>query len=414
MAADRGTGNVAPSRTTGVRTWSKADPRVVATTPGPFQYSSGYSPQQNARRADVAASQLPFVSGAQQDAEDNATANAMANAALGLTGTGTGATGTGTDTWSQMLKALQGGSGTGGGSKLSSADVALQELKYKMQQDALERSDTLAAQQKQDALNASILRNMQEQLSSGSYRGNIDKILGMYEAMGKKTGGNIENIYQEALKRIGGGYGAAETLMGAGYDALDKYLAENPNDPYAGLKTQADVISNPMEQYLSAYGVPTGDVQAQVGAEQIAGQQGAGAFNTLASLLSAASQQANKSRIAEALMGRKAGLAGLGQQKAALESSAEMSRAQALAQLQQQIDQSKLEQEIAAENARQALVDKIIGAGGNIGTLTGANAGGLTPIEQVIQSAGGATTQPQFEQGIADLAAALAGIGYQG
>ena len=409
MAADRGTGNVAPNkRTTGVRTWGgsadRPQGRVVAEVAPKqdFQYSGGESSQQNIRRAEANAA--PFVSWSDLDAE----ADAIVDNAMTTPG---GAPSGGTDYWSTLLKSLQGGSG-GGGSKLSSADVALKELQYKMQQDALDRADALSAQQKTDALNASILSQMQNQLATGGYRGNVDAILKMLEDTQTRQTGNIGDVYQRALGNIGGGYDAASTLMGQGYDVLDQYLRENPNDPYAGLRAQLAPVQNPMEQFLSAYGVSSPDVQAQAAAEQLAGEQGAGAFNTLADVLSRASQQADRSRALEALMARRGGTAGLAQQRAALASQAEMGQAQALAQLQQQIAQAKLEQEMSAENARQDLINRIIQSGG---TLTGSGPSGTpTAVERAIAAAGGTTNEAQFQQGLDELAAALGAIGFQG
>lgn len=405
MAADRGTGNVAPKtkRTTGVRQWSGSADRpqgtVVATARDPFQYDPGKSAAQNIRVAEANP-----AAGVSDDL--NAKADKIVADAIGANA----GTPSGSDYYSQLLNSLRGGSG--GGSGLSSADVALKELQYKMEQDALDRADALAERQKQEALSQTILGQMQNQLATKGYRGNIDAILGMLDKMQETQKGAIGGVYDTALGNIKGGYDVASTLMGQGYDELDKYLAANPNDPYAGLRAQLGQVQNPMEQYLAAYGVSSPDVQAQVAAEQLAGQQGAGAFNTLADLLSSASQQAQRSRLSEALMSRRAGTAGLGQQRAALTSQAEMAQAQALAQLQQQIAQSRFEQEAAAENARQELINKIIQSGGR---LDGSGPSGVpTQIEQIVRAAGGNQNQGQFEQGISDLAAALGAIGFQG
>lgn len=406
MAADRGTGNVAPKRTTGVRTWGgsadRPQGRVVAEVAPPvtpFQYSGGVSSQQNIRNAE--ANPAPFVSWSDLDAEAEAIAN---NAMTTPGGTPSG----GTDYWSTLLKSLQGGSG-GGGSGLSSADVALKELQYKMKQDALDRADALKALNKQEALTASQIAQMQNQLATKGYRSNVDSILDMLSKSQTTQEGSIKGIFDKAISGIGEGYNEASTLMGQGYDILDQYLKDNPNDPYAGLRAQLAPVQNPMEQFLSAYGVSSPDVQAQVAAEQLAGQQGAGAFNTLADLLSKASQQADKSRALEALMARRGGVAGLGQQRAALVSQAEMGRAQALAQLQQQIAQAKLEQEISAENERQRIINQIIESGG---TLNGSGPSGTpTAVEQAIAAAGGTTNEAQFQQGLDELAAALGAIG---
>jgi hypothetical protein len=409
MAADRGTGSVAPNkRTTGVRTWGgsadRPQGRVVAEVAPKqdFQYSGGESSQQNIRRAEANAA--PFVSWSDLDAE----ANAIVDNAMTTPG---GAPSGGTDYWSTLLKSLQGGSG-GGAPKLSAADVSLQELKYKMEQDALDRADALKALNKQEALTASQIAQMQNQLATGGYRSNVDAILNMLANSQTNQEASIKGIFDKAISGIGQGYNEASTLMGQGYDILDQYLKDNPNDPYAGLRAQLAPVQNPMEQFLSAYGVSSPEVQAQVAAEQLAGQQGAGAFNTLADLLSKASQQADKSRALEALMARRGGVAGLGQQKAALASQAEVGQAQALAQLQQQIAQAKLEQEMSAENARQDLINRIIQSGG---TLTGSGPSGTpTAVERAIAAAGGTTNEAQFQQGLDELAAALGAIGFQG
>ena len=404
MAADRGTGNVAPNkRTTGVRTWGGSADRpqgtVVATAKSPFQYSGGVSSQQNIRNAE--ANPAPVVSWSDLDAE----AEAMANSAMTTPG---GTPSGGTDYWSTLLKSLQGGSG-GSGSGLSSADVALKELQYRMEQDALDRADALRALNKQEALTASQIAQMQNQLATKGYRSNVDAILDMLSKSQTTQEGNIKGIFDKAISGIGEGYNEASTLMGQGYDILDQYLKDNPNDPYAGLRAQLAPVQNPMEQFLSAYGVSSPEVQAQVAAEQLAGQQGAGAFNTLADLLSKASQQADKSRALEALMARRGGVAGLGQQRAALASQAEVGQAQALAQLQQQIAQAKLEQEMSAENARQDLINRIIQSGG---TLNGSGPSGTpTAVERAIAAAGGTTNEAQFQQGLDELATILGGIG---
>jgi hypothetical protein len=412
MAADRGTGNVAPKRTTGVRTWGgsadRPQGRVVAEVAPKqdFQYSGGESSQQNIRRAEANAA--PFVSGSKMLEDLNAEADKIVADQLGITNTG--GTG-GTDYWSTLLKSIQGGSG-GGAPKLSAADVSLQELKYKMEQDALDRADALKALNKQEALTASQIAQMQNQLATGGYRSNVDAILNMLANSQTNQEASIKGIFDKAISGIGQGYNEASTLMGQGYDILDQYLKDNPNDPYAGLRAQLAPVQNPMEQFLSAYGVSSPEVQAQVAAEQLAGQQGAGAFNTLADLLSKASQQADKSRALEALMARRGGVAGLGQQKAALASQAEVGQAQALAQLQQQIAQAKLEQEMSAENARQDLINRIIQSGG---TLTGSGPSGTpTAVERAIAAAGGTTNEAQFQQGLDELAAALGAIGFQG
>ena len=258
------------------------------------------------------------------------------------------------------LLGSSGGGGGGGGmtaaqkAALLGAELDRDKFNYSKEQDAV----ALAKQQQ-------ALQQMQNQLNTGGYRGNIDKLLELISGMETTGQGNIQSAYDTSVGNIGQGYDAASGLMNTGYNAVDEYLRQNPNDPYANLTASTVNVTNPMEQFLQAYGVSSPDIQAQVAAEQLSANQGSNAYNDFVKMLSGASQQSDKSRLAEMLMARNLGNVGLGQQRAAYQSQAANQQQQAMAALQQQIAQARFEQESAAGNRQQDLINQIIAAGGN-------------------------------------------------
>lgn len=301
-----------------------------------------------------------------------------------------------TDTTSEFAKILSmfGGGGGGSGSGLSSADVALKELQYRKSQDA-------AALARQKAAEAALLDYYQ----GGAYTAVDPDILSKIQGMASGAKGDVETAYNKSIGNIGQAYADALGLSEQGYTALEQYLTSTPNDPYAGLTARTGTVTNPMEALLSAYGVGAEPVRAQVAAEQFAGQQGGQAFQDLINVLSAASQQAGKSRVAESKMGREASKRTLAAQQAGLKSQAETAMAQALAQIAERQRQQEFEQELSTIAARRALEEELVKAGINPN---------LTATERIVRGAGGTTNQSQFEEGIAGLAAALGGIGFQG
>ena len=277
------------------------------------------------------------------------------------------------------LLSLFGGSGGGSGSGVTSADVALKEFQYQKKQDA-------AALARQQAAEAALLDYYQ----GGAYTSVDPDILTKIQSMASGAKGDVEAAYNKSIGNIGQAYEDALGLSEQGY---------------AGLTARTGTVTNPTEALLSAYGVGAEPVRAQVAAEQLAGQQGGQAFQDLINVLSAASQQAGKSRVAESKMGREASKRTLAAQQAGLKSQAETAMAQALAQIAERQRQQEFEQELSTIAARKALEEELLKAGINPK---------LTPTERIIREAGGTTSQSEFEQGIADLAAALGGIGFQG
>jgi hypothetical protein len=362
-----------------VRTWGgSADRPVVATAPKPYAPTAGVSAQQNARNADAYALTVPYVSGVKQEADRQAEADKITAQILG--GQSYGGTGTRSDTAFQNALSMLTSGGTGSGKATgpkASDRLARDEFKYKKEQDAEAK-----------AVRDRALQGMIDQISTNSYRGNIDDLLksiGDMETTGignindiyDMATGNIQDIYSSGMGNIGQGYSTAQGLMDTGYGALQSYLQQNQNNPYAGLSAQMPAVTNPMEDYLNAYGAMSPDIANQMQAEQLAGQQSAGAFQSLIDVLGANAKSNDLSRLAEAQMARTMGTTGLGAQRATYESElakrkaasgfeASSAQQQALASLAQQIAQSKFEQEQAAGGRKQSIIDAIIAAGGSI------------------------------------------------
>lgn len=246
------------------------------------------------------------------------------------------------------------GGGSGGGGLSASDKLALQKWQYEKAQDAAEA----ARQQRSYDL-------MIQQLQDGSYRGDVDAALARIGKMDAASKTGIESIYGDVLKNIGAGYDTASGLTTGAYNALTDYLNRNPNNAFAGLTQQVTAPQDQMAQMLGAYGVSAPEVAAQIQAEQLAGQQGAGAFNTLADFLGSASRQADLSRLAEAQAAAAFAGTQLGQERAAYQSQAARSRQDALTALAERTAQAQFDQEQAAEAARQAIINALVAAGVN-------------------------------------------------
>jgi hypothetical protein len=343
-----------------VRTWGgSADRPVVATVPKPYVPTAGMNTQQNIRAGEAYASSIPFVSKAKQEADRQAEADKITAEILG--GQSYGGTGTRTTPFQNALSMLSGGgTGTGKATGPKASDrLARDEFNYKKEQDAI------AAKAKQDAL-----QEMIKQITSGSYAGNTDDLLAEIDAMNTTGSANINDIYNTAIENIGAGYNTAQGLLDRGYGGLEQYLTQNQNNPYAGLTAQMPSVTNPMEEYLNAYGAMSPDVAGQIQAEQFAGQQSAGAFQSLLDVLNANAKSNDLSRLAESRMAQNMANTGLGAQRASYTSQAGNARQQALADLAQRINQARFEQKQAAGGRKQSIIDAIIAAGGSIPTTS--------------------------------------------
>jgi hypothetical protein len=252
------------------------------------------------------------------------------------------------------LKELFGLMGLGSGSGPNASDV-LAKRKYE---------DELAQQQRS-------LEAYQQMLSGGSYRGGQDRMMELLRGQAGTSTKNVEDLYGEALGNISAGYGDAQRLQDAGYSALQEYLNQNPNNPYANVAVGAGPTQDDLSGLLGAYGVSADPVRAQVAAEGAAAQQGAAGFQNLLDVLGASAKQSDASRLAEMMMSQNYANTSLGSQRAGFQSQAARAQADALAQIQQQLAQSQMEQEQSAESSRQQIENAIAAAGGKLPTEKG-------------------------------------------
>jgi hypothetical protein len=262
-----------------------------------------------------------------------------------------------------QLAALQSALGVGGGSKktgLTTGDARMAELKYKKEQDA-------AALARQQAANQALLDSFQ----NGTYLAGNEDIMNLINEMQTTGESGLQTQYENALTNIGGGYNAANQQINTGYGALQDYLNQNPNNPYEGMQATVGTASNPLEQFLTGYGAMTPDVQGQVAAEQLAGQQGGQAFNDLVGILNKQAQQGDMSRLAEAQMAQNMASTGLGQQRAGYESQAANQKQSGINALMGQIQQAQLQEKIRQQQAKQQIIDALTQAGIKIPGATG-------------------------------------------
>jgi hypothetical protein len=214
---------------------------------------------------------------------------------------------------------------------------------------------------------------------TGGYKTGFDELNNI--AVGQYNTGveGLQGTYDRSQANLGAGYDMAQGLTDQGYTALQNYLQQNPNNAYAGLQQQVQTVANPMEQFLSAYGVSGEPVQAQVAAEQLAGQQGAGAFNSLADILNRTAQQSDASRMAEMQMGRTMANSGLSANRANYQAQNAQAQAQALAQLQQQLSGQQFGIQQNQMQAGQDIYNQILAATGDYGKPAEEASTGLSP-----------------------------------
>ncbi len=268
------------------------------------------------------------------------------------------------------------GSGSGSGRKLSSADVAYAELLYKKQQDAEAKR---IADLKLNAMKARV--------AGGDYMTPYNNMIAGIEELGRGREKNARENFAALLGNIDEGYGEAQRLTEEGYGRLQDYLAQNPNNPYANLSVSMPQATNPMQSYLEAYGAMGSDVQGQLQAQQNAAQYGAENFKNLIQVLSSQADLGNQSRMSEMQMALNLANTGLAQQKAQYKSRGESELANALFQIQQDTAKSRLEQEMAAAQYKDALLNAIMEAGG--GYVVGPEESGteLTPETRALLEA---------------------------
>jgi len=241
-------------------------------------------------------------------------------------------------------------------------------------------SDTLARDKfnydkQQDALK---LGGMQSYYDSGSTNAGFDALLKMIGDQGAVSEGAVKGAYDKAITNVDQGYNAAQGLGDSGYEALNKYLTANQNDPYAGMQATVGSAPDALTQYLSAYGVSDQPVQGQIQADQLQAQQGAGNYQNLINLLSSVAQSGASSRGAESAMGQNLFNTTLGQERAGYKTKAEMAQADAMRQIQEAMYQQRMAQESARNAQMQQLAQALAAAGGNAGGGGGGGGGTTT------------------------------------
>jgi len=294
------------------------------------------------------------------------------------------------DYWLKLAQALGGyGAGSGGGDS-GATKLGYAELAYKKAKDAQDRQDALAALGYDRAQSARILGGMENYYTSGQYGKGFDDLLNMINEQGKVSETGVRDAYGRAQTNIGQGYDVASGLGTAGFNALNQYLAQNQNNPYAGMQATAGTAPDALTSYLSAYGVSDQPVQGQIQADQLQAQQGAANYQNLIDVLSGVAQQGAGSRGAESQMAQLLFNTGLGQERAGYQGQAENAQAQALAALQQQLFQSRFGVQSDRNSLANQLAQQIIQAGGSLSGGTSGD-GGKQPvvppssIEQILQ-----------------------------
>jgi hypothetical protein len=344
----------------------KKDNKVVATVADPTKYTrTDSSNQQEIRRAETADAALNKQRGYVQQVP------AMTNTAV------SDAVNTALNQPNAFTNAFGGsGGGTGGGS--SGPSYSDRTDRMKVEETGRQFDITNALDQAQfDFSRATTAQGRADA------KAKFDALKNYYDTGGYKTGFNelntiatnqyntgvrgLQDTYDTAQRNLGEGYTTAQGLTDTGYTALENYLKQNPSNAYEGLQQQVQTVANPMEQFLSAYGVSNQPVQAQVAAEQLAGQQGAGAFNSLADILRRASTQSDASRMAEMQMGRTMANSNLGAQKAGYQAQNAQAQAAALAQLQQALSGQQFGIQQNQMQAGQDIYGQILAAMGNYG-----------------------------------------------
>ena len=345
--------------------YSSSKNPVVAVAPRPIGY--GQSVQQNIRNADFNASKMPFVSGKDLFAEEEAKAKAEADAIIASLGSGLGN--------------AFGNVGKGSGTAVSASD--------KLARDKWERENAIAIEK---------LRQLQDYYSTGKYNQPWDELSTLLQNQNRDSTGAIQGNYQTGMQNIGQGYDTAQGMLNTGYSALDEYLKQNPNNPYANYQSSFTPSQNAMQQYLSAYGVDQSPVNQQVAAENISGQLGADTFAALNETLSKVAQQSDLSRLAESQMGRNYGSTMLGAQRAGYEANAANVQQQALNDLLTAINSGEFDiakgRGTAKTAAEQAVIDASVPEVDNPANAIIAAAATKSPAVTKLVNQGATATNP--------------------
>lgn len=253
-------------------------------------------------------------------------------------------------------------------------------------------------------------------LNRGIDIGGLEEQIAAQEKSGQEY---INTQYQNLLGQLQGRRQEAETLTGTGYDRLLSYLQQNPMVAYSqAARAIPEVTQNTLAQYMASRGIGAAPAEAGVDVANARLAAAAGNYNQLLNVLQAAEAQQQASRASEEQMARASANAQLQALYGGATAGLESQQLAALNELASRVSAARLENERIRLARQQALEDALGGLLGtgyvprgsefNVGTGPG---GSLTDLEKIIAASGGTTTQPQFEQGIADLVASLQQFG---
>jgi hypothetical protein len=296
--------------------------------------------------------------------------------------TTTAGSGTSSVTLTDPYASLRAGLGGGSGGGASGLDM----MKYRdSQQQAIAEKVRQAAQYKA----------MQDYYNTGDWRSMYDTLGGDLDAMQRQGESQIGGVYDAALRNIGAGYADASRMTQQGYDALNKYLAQNSANPFAGASFTPTTVQDNSQQFMQAYGLDSPEVAQQAATENAYSQAGAGAMNSVYDLLNRAAQASQQSRLSEAQMGQNFANQTLSSSRAAYEAMAAKARQEQLNELMRTIAQERFRLEQSKGEKGTALEEELI-------KLTGSDAP-LTKSENIARIA---ASTPNFKEAVKQFAPA--------
>ena len=200
---------------------------------------------------------------------------------------------------------------------------------------------------------------LQKRFDDGGYATAFNEQLQGLQDLSDTNRGAIDTQLQNSLTGLGQGFDAAQGQTARGYDALDAFLQDNPNDQFAGQSVSAGQVGNDLSALLSSQGASNAPVDQQVAATNANLQSGTQQMNNLMSLFSRIAQQSAGSRKLESQSGRKESAVALAQQRAGGEDKLRVGAFSALQQMLNDIATQTIGVKGAAANAKRAFEDKL-------------------------------------------------------
>lgn len=242
--------------------------------------------------------------------------------------------------------------GTGG---VSSADsLARDKFNYEKQQTEQARQEARAKALAQYGA-------MNDYYTGGDWKSGYSNLINQLTGLQSTGEGQINNAYNASIGNINAGYGDASKMTGQGYDALNAYLQQNNNNPYAGMAYSPTAVTDNSQQFMQAYGVADPSIQSTLASENQYNQTLGGGFNTMYDLLNRAAQQSQASRMDESKMAQNFALQNLLSAKNAYGAQAASTKQQALNDLINQISGKKFDVNQSQMEKGQTLEEALLG-----------------------------------------------------